>query len=109
ELRDVVCRRSSHALDGKGWGCASRGGGVGRSSGKATCALTRQTAAKKIANAARVNIKCTRLLHTKAALQASSLMRPDLQAVRHFEDRGQNAEYNQAYKNRNDHDNDGRD
>src|SRR5215510_13008733 len=68
ELRDVVWRRSSHALDGRGslivgasseivGGAAIMGGGVGRSSGKATCALTRQTVAKKIANAARDNIK----------------------------------------------------
>src|SRR5215470_19888900 len=74
ELRDIVCRRSSHALEGTGsvivgtsavvGGAAIIGGGVGRSSGNAICALTRQTAAKKIANAVRVNIKCARLLQT---------------------------------------------
>ena len=92
ELRDIVWRRSSHALDGSG--CAMAAAGAGRASVKASCALTRQAAAKKIANAARGNIKCTRLIHTQPALQALSLMRPDLQAVRHFENRRQDAEYN---------------
>src|SRR5213076_1741039 len=78
ELRDIVWRRSSQALDGSG--CAMAAGGAGRASVKASCALTRQAAAKKIANAARGNIKCkcTRLIHTQPALQALSLMRPDL-------------------------------
>ena len=35
-------------------------------------------------------------------------MGPDLQAVRHFEYRRQDAEYNQAYQKRDDHDNDRR-
>src|SRR6266571_340763 len=51
ELRDVVWRRSSHALDGMGWGSAIIGGGAGRPSVKASCALTRQAAAIRIANA----------------------------------------------------------
>src|ERR1051325_423976 len=122
ELRDIVCRRSSHALDGTDSllegasaivsasfavvpGAAIKGGGVGRSSGKATCALTRQTPAKKIANAARVNIKCARLIHTRAVMQALSLMRPHLQAMRHFENRRQNAEHNQTYESRDNYDN----
>src|SRR5258708_11356506 len=50
ELRDIVWRRSSQALDGSG--CAMAAGGAGRASVKASCALTRQAAAKKIANAA---------------------------------------------------------
>ena len=75
---------------------------------KASCAFTRQTAAKKIANAARVNIKWARLIQTRPALQALSLMRSDLQAVRHFENRRQDTEYNQAYQSRDDHDDDRR-
>src|SRR5215208_4670010 len=55
ELRDIVWRRSSHALDGSG--CAIKAGGAGRASVKASCELTRQTAARNIANAARVNIE----------------------------------------------------
>src|SRR6476659_847480 len=55
ELRDIVWRRSSHALDGSG--CAIAAGGAGRASVQASCALTRQAAAKKIANAARGNIE----------------------------------------------------
>ena len=43
---------------------------------------------------ARGNIEWTRLIHTQAALQALSLTRSDLQAVCHFEDRRQDAEYN---------------
>src|SRR6266496_5653253 len=92
ELRDIVCRRSSHALDGSG--CAMAAAGAGRGSVKASCALTRQAAAKKIANAARGNIEWARLIHMQPALQALSLMRPDLQAVRHFENSRQDAEYN---------------
>src|SRR5439155_1014569 len=53
-LRDIVWRRSSQALDGSG--CAMAAGGAGRASVKASCAHTRQAAAKKIANAARGNI-----------------------------------------------------
>src|SRR5437667_2324177 len=106
ELRDIVWRRSSHALDGSG--CAIAAGGAGRASVKASCALARQTATRNIANATRGNIEWARLLHTRAALQALSLMRPDLQAVRHFENRRQNAEYNQAYQKRDHHDDDRR-
>jgi hypothetical protein len=73
------------------------GGGASRPSVKASCALTRQTEAKKIANAARVNIKCARLLHTQPALQARSSMRAKLQAVGHFEHRRQDAEHNQTH------------
>src|SRR5215469_7720730 len=51
DFRDVVWRRSSHALDGRGAGPASIGGGAGRPSVKASCALTRQAAAIRIANA----------------------------------------------------------
>src|SRR5262245_37748880 len=103
ELRDVVWRRSSHALDGSGAGCASMGGGAGRPSVKASCALTRQAAAIRIANA-RDNIKCARLIHTRPVLQALSLVRPDLQAMRHFENRRQDAEHDQAYESRDNHD-----
>src|SRR5213075_928875 len=92
ELRDIVWRRSSHALDGSG--CAIAAAGAGKASVKASCALTRQTAAKKIANAARGNIEWARLIQTRPALQARSLMRSDLQAVGHFENRRQDAEYN---------------
>src|SRR5215216_404863 len=70
ELRDIVWRRSSHALDGSG--CAIAAAGAGKASVKASCALTRQAAAKKIANAARGNIDCARLIHTLTALQALS-------------------------------------
>src|SRR5918996_2148045 len=105
ELRDIVWRKSSQALDGSG--SAIMTGGAGRASGKASCALARQAAAIRIANA-RYNIKWTRLLQTQPALQALSLMRPDLQAVRHFENRRQNTKYNQAYQNRDDHDDDRR-
>src|SRR6266487_3970724 len=49
-----------------------------------------------------------RLIHTQPALQALSLMWPDLQAVRHFENRRQDAEYNQAYQKRDHHDDDRR-
>src|SRR5262245_32426582 len=120
ELRDVVWRKSSHALDGRGsatvgGGSASMGGGAaimrgvaGRASHKASCALTRQTATRNIANATRGNIELARLLHTRPALQALSLMRPKLQAVRHFENRRQDAEYNQAYQNSDDDDDDRR-
>src|SRR4030095_14146563 len=80
ELRDVVWRKSSHALEGRGWGSASMAGGAGRASVQASCALTWQTVAKKIANAARVNIERTRLIHIQRAWQALSLMRSDLQA-----------------------------
>src|SRR4030095_1131498 len=90
ELRDIVWRKSSHALDGRGCAIATE---AGRGAGKASCALTRQTAARNIANAARGNIECARLIHTHPALQALSLMRPELQAVRHFEDRREDAEY----------------
>src|SRR5262249_21678315 len=84
ELRGIVLRRSSHALV---WsGCAIASAGAARASVTASCALTRHTAAKKIANAARGNIKLARLIHTQPALQALSLMRSHLQAVRHFED-----------------------
>src|SRR6476646_1079300 len=82
-------------------------GGAGRASGRASCALTRQAAAIRIANA-RGNIEWTRLIHTRAALQALSLMRSDLQAVCHFENSRQNTEYNQAYQRRDDHDDDRR-
>src|SRR5882757_8560955 len=92
ELRDVVWRKSSHALEGRG--CASMAGGAGRASVQASCALTRQTVAKKIANAARGNIESTRLIHIQPAWQARSLMRSDLQAVGHFKNRRQNTEYN---------------
>src|SRR5881227_3330703 len=85
ELRDIVWRRSSHALDGSG--CAIAAGGAGRASVKASCALTRQTAAKNIANAERGNIEWARLIHIQAAWQALSLMRSDLQAVGHFKNR----------------------
>src|SRR4029453_8887988 len=101
ELRDIVWRRSSHALDGSG--CAMAGG-AGRPSVKASCALTRQRAERKIANAARVNIKCARLIQTGPALQALRLMRSSLQTVGHFENRRQDAEYNQAYQSRDDDD-----
>src|SRR5262245_46962583 len=68
ELRDVVWRKSSHALDGRGsatvgGGSASMGGGAaiirggaGRASHQASLAITLQTADKKIANVARGNI-----------------------------------------------------
>ena len=55
ELRDFVWRKSSQALDGSGLAIAA--GGAGRASVKASCALARQTAARKIANAARGNIE----------------------------------------------------
>src|SRR5204862_1176896 len=65
ELRDIVWRRSSHALDGTGFAIAA--GGTGRASVKASCALTRQTAANKIANAARGNIESAKLIQTRPA------------------------------------------
>src|SRR5215475_13111446 len=102
ELRDIVWRRSSHALDGRG--CASMAGGAGKASVQASCALTRQAAATRIANA-RDTIKCARLIHTRPVLQALTLVRPELQAVCHFENRRQDAEYDQAYQNRDDDDN----
>src|SRR5213079_1974670 len=77
ELRDIVWRRSSHALDGSGCGCAIAAAGAGKASVKASCALTRQTAAKKIANAARGNIEWAKLIQTRPALQARSLTRSD--------------------------------
>src|SRR5437762_6837023 len=69
ELRDVVWRRSSYALDGIGWGSAIIGGGAGRPSVKASCALTRQAAAIRIANA-RDNINSAEIIHIQPALQA---------------------------------------
>src|ERR1700758_423899 len=106
ELRDIVWRRSSHALDGGD--CAVASAGAGRASVTASCAFRRQTAAKKIANAGRGSIKWARLIHTQPALQAPSLMRPELQAVCHFEDRREYAEYDESYQNRNYHDDDRR-
>ena len=68
ELRDLVWRKSSQALDGSG--LAIEAGGAGRASGKASCALTRQTVAKRIANAARGNIEGAKLIQIRPVLQA---------------------------------------
>src|SRR5437867_7816710 len=62
ELRGAVWRRSSQALSGIG--CTSISdisAGEGRASLKASCAHTRETAAKKIARATRANIGLARL------------------------------------------------
>src|SRR6266704_6825646 len=59
ELRDAFWRRSSHALSGKG--CAFISAGEGRASLKASCAYTRETAAKKIARTTRASIGFARL------------------------------------------------
>src|SRR5258708_38426909 len=67
ELRDIVWRRSSHALDGSG--CAIAPAGAGKASVKASCALTRQAAARKIANATRGNIEKARLINIQPAGQ----------------------------------------
>src|SRR5215831_4191474 len=103
ELRDMVWRRSSQALDGTG--CAITSAGEGRTSVKASCADTRHTAAKKIANAARSNIEWARLVTANLLCKLSVLMRSDLQTVRHFKHRRQNTEHNQTDQN-GDHDDD---
>src|SRR6266853_629586 len=59
ELRGAVWRRSSQALSGTG--CAIILVGEGRASLNASCAHTRETAAKKIARTTRTNIGFARL------------------------------------------------
>src|SRR5882724_138821 len=59
EFRDAFWRRSSQALSGRD--CAVISAGEGRASLKASCALTRQIAAKEIARATRTNIGLARL------------------------------------------------
>src|SRR3954447_5428558 len=76
ELRDMVWRRSSQALDGSG--CAIIRGGAGKASVNASWALTRHSVAKKIANAVRGNIEGAKVIQTRPAWQVLSLMRPDL-------------------------------
>src|SRR5947199_9821684 len=97
ELRDIVCRRSNQALDGTG--CAIASAVAGRASVSASCADTRQTTAKKIANAARANIDCARVFTPNPLCKLSLLMGSNLQAVRHFKHRRQNAEHKQAKQN----------
>src|SRR5882672_9847404 len=97
ELRDIAWRRSSQALDGTG--CAIASAGAGKASVSASCAETRQTIARKIANAARANIDCARVFTPNPLCKLSLLMGSNLQAVRHFKHRRQNAEHNQAHQN----------
>src|ERR1044071_53096 len=59
ELRGAVWRRSSQALSGTG--CPIISAGEGRASLNASCAHTRETAAKKIAKTTRANIGFARL------------------------------------------------
>src|SRR5262249_20462430 len=83
EFRDVFWRRSSQALSGAG--CALISAGGGRASLKASCAHTRQTAAKKIARATRTNIKLARLFAHNVLCKCSVSMWSELQTVCHLE------------------------
>src|ERR1700746_3412349 len=69
EFRVAFWRRSSQALSGKG--CPFISAGEGRASLKASCAYTRQTAAKKIAKTARVGIWAREIIRTQPSLQVS--------------------------------------
>src|SRR2546423_1518625 len=82
EFRAAFWRRSSHALSGKG--CAMNSAGEGRASLKASCAHTRQTAAKKIAKTARNIIWAAEIIPAQPGLQAQFSMRSELQTVCHF-------------------------
>src|SRR5216117_1372504 len=75
---------------------------------KASCAYTRQTAAKKIAKTARANIGLPRLFAHELLCKFQFSMRSELKTVCHLKYRRQNTEDNQTNQNGNDHDDDRR-
>src|SRR5439155_21858753 len=87
EFCGAVWRRSSQALSGIGWAVAS--GGAGGGSVNASCAHTRHTAARKIANAARTNIQLAGVLAPRVLCKPSLAVRAELGGVRHVHFRRQ--------------------